>query len=415
MNEEFLEAIQELQSEKNLEREDVLEAFEEGLLKASRKHFEVPDDFEIEVHVDPSNNNIDILAEKEVVRQVFDPKYQVTLEEAQKYDSDADYAERVKVPLDPQELSRTATQIMKQIIRDRIDREEQRQQKEYYDQRKFEIINGVINRQEEKSVYVRLDKEVEALLPYREQVDRDDYNVGNRMKFLIVKVALKDDGLLVIVSRTHPKLIERLFELHIPEVHDGLVEILDVAREAGRRSKVAVQSNDPTLDPIGTCVGPQGSRIHSIVEEINNEKIDIIPYDNDFKTYIKNSLSPADVTRVNLIEDEESAQVVVPEDQLSLAIGKGGQNARLTAKLVGWDIDIYSEEEFASLQSEEALELAASIFKDTSEDEGEEFDLTELDGVGPGTAENLQEEGLSNPAQIIESGVEALQDVKGIG
>jgi N utilization substance protein A len=415
MNEEFFEAVSELKQEKELDEDVVLEAFESALIKACRKDFDIPDEFDVEVNVNFDEGIVEAYAEQEVVRTVIVPDNQVNLETAREHDEDVDYGERVMVPLDTDALSRTATQVLKQEFRERIDRGEQRQQKEYFEEKMFDLINGVVQRQEEKSVFVRLDKDVEALLPYREQVDSDDYRNGNRMKFLIVKVALQDRGLLVVVSRSHPTLIERLFELHIPEVHDGLVEVIDVAREAGTRSKVAVRSNDPSLDPIGTCVGPQGSRINSIVQEINGEKIDIIPHEQDDVEFIKNALSPAEVSKVKLVEDEDTAQVVVPEDQLSLAIGKGGQNARLTAKLCGWSIDIYSEEEFAALKSEEALEVAASIFKDTDTPEDEEFELTEVEGVGPSTAENLEDAELDTPAAILEGGEEALQDVKGIG
>jgi N utilization substance protein A len=299
---------------------------------------------------------------------------------------------------------------------DRIRSGVERQHYDQYADQELELVNGVIQRRDEKTVFVSLEDDVEAILPYREQVETDDYTVGNRMKFLIVKVRLQDEGLLIVCSRTHPILIEKLFALHIPEVHDELVEVVNVAREAGTRSKVAVRCHDPTLDPIGTCVGPQSSRIQSIVEEINGEKIDIIPHEEDMRDFIKNALSPAEVRKVNLIEDEETAQVVVPEDQLSLAIGKGGQNARLTAKLCDWSIDIYSEQEFAELQSGAAREVAASIFKDTAEEEDvDELDLTELDGVGPSLAEKMQDAGYETAPQILEAGEKELGEVSGIG
>lgn len=415
MNEEFFEAIRELKQDKQLDRDVVLGALEDSLVKACRKDFQIPKQFDVRVDIDLEEGNIKAFAENEVVRAVIVPDHQVDLETAQEFDEDAEYGGRVFIPLDTEQLSRTATQVMKQALHDAINRGEQRQQYEYFNEQLLDLVNGVIQRQEEKSVFIRLDKDVEALLPYREQVDGDDYRIGNRMKFLIVKVALEDRGLLVVVSRSHPVLIERLFQLHIPEVHDGLVEIIDVAREAGTRSKVAVKSNDPALDPIGTCVGPQGSRINSIVEEINGEKIDIIPYEENVIGFIKNALSPADVAKVNLLDDEETAQVVVPEDQLSLAIGKGGQNARLTAKLTGWAIDIYSQQEFAALQSEEALEVAASIFKDTGSEEQTDFELTKLEGVGPSTAENLREAGFDNPSAILKAGAEGLEEVEGVG
>lgn len=415
MNEEFFEAINELKQDKQLDQDIVLDALEDSLIKACREDFRIPDEFDVHVDIDLKNGQIEAFAEKEIVRAVIVPDHQVDLETARQYNPEAEYGERVDVPLDTEKLSRTATQVMKQALRDAIDRGEQRQQYEYFHEQLLDLINGVVQRQEEKSVFIRLDKDFEALLPYREQVESDDYRIGNRMKFLIVKVSLNERGLLVVVSRSHPGLIEKLFKLHIPEVHDELVEVMDVAREAGTRSKVAVKSNDPALDPIGTCVGPQGSRINSIVEEINGEKIDIIPYEENVIEFIKNALSPAEVTKVNLVEEDETAQVVVPEDQLSLAIGKGGQNARLTAKLTEWAIDIYSQQEFASLRSEEAIEVAARIFKDTESDDQAQFDCTNLEGVGPSTAENMSEMGLNSPGDILDAGVDGLQEVPGVG
>lgn len=416
MDDEFLEAIEEIKSERDLDEEVVLDAFKEALKRAFQRDFGIPRDAEIEIEINLSEREMDARVQKEVVETVRDFTKEVDIETAQDIDPSADYGDFVWYPLRAEGLSRTATHQIKQIMADRIQSGVQHKQYEKYNDKELELVNGVVQRRDEKTVYVALEDDVETILPYREQVETDDYSVGNRMKFLIVKCRLKDDGLLLVVSRTHPVLIERLFELHIPEVHDGLVEVVDVAREAGTRSKVAVRCHDPTLDPIGTCVGPKSSRIQSIVDEINGEKIDIIPYEDDMREFIKNALSPAEVSRVNLIEDDEIAQVVVPEDQLSLAIGKGGQNARLTAKLCDWSIDIYSEEEFAELQSGAAEEVAASIFKDTGdEEEAEVFELSELDGVGPGTAEKLEDAGLDTPTAILEAGEDGLSEVSGIG
>lgn len=415
MNEEFLEAIEEIKSERDLDEEVVLESFKEALTKAFRKDFGISRDSNIKIDIDLSDRELDARVKKEVVERVRDFTKEVDLETAREIDPDAEYGDQIWYPLRPQGLSRTATHKIKQIMVDRIRSGVQKKHFDYYRDQELELVNGVVQRRQEKTVYVSLDDDVEAMLPYREQVETDDYTVGNRMLFLVVKVRLQDDGLLIVVSRTHPALIEGLFEMYIPEVHDGLVEVVKVAREAGTRSKVAVRCHDPTLDPIGTCVGPQSSRIQSIVDEINGEKIDIIPYEDDLREFIKNALSPAEVRKVNLVEEEETAQVVVPEDQLSLAIGKGGQNARLTAKLCDWSIDIYSKKEFAELRSGAAREVAASIFKDTAEEEVESLELTELDGIGPETAENLREAGFEKAPDILEGGEDALSDVRGIG
>ncbi len=414
MDESFLEAIREIQEEKNLDEEVVVEALKKALTKAYRNEHNIPGEYEMQVEIDLGDFNLEVFTEKEIVRQPFNESCQIEREAAEEFTDEPDFGERIMVSLEDDNLSRSNLRMVKNIFEDNIERGEQRQHYEGFKEKKLNLVNGVVQRFQEKTVYVRLDDNVEAILPFREQVEADDYRMGNRMKFLVVKVSLNSQGLLVVLSRTHPLLIERLFELHIPEVHDELVEVIDVAREAGARSKVAVKTNDPTIDAIGTCVGPQGSRIQSIVQEVNGEKIDIIPYEKDIQKLIINSLSPADVTRVNLLEDEETAQVVVPEDQLSLAIGKGGQNARLTAKLSGWSIDIYSEQEFASLQSEEALEVAASIFKDSAASEEEDF-LTEINGVGEGLAGKLKDNGFSIPTEIIDSGPEALREVSGIG
>lgn len=416
MDEEFLEAIEEIKSERDLDEDVVLEAFREALTRAFQRDFGISRNAEIDIDIDLSARKLDAKVQKEVVETVMDFTEEVDLETAQDIDSDAEIGDEIWYPLRPEGLSRTATHQIKQIMSDRIKSGVQEKHYEKYEDQELELVNGVVQRRDEKTVYISLEDDVETILPYREQVESDDYAVGNRMKFLIVKVRLQEEGLLIVVSRTHPVLIERLFELHIPEVHDGLVEVVNVAREAGTRSKVAVRCHDPTLDPIGTCVGPQSSRIQSIVDEINGEKIDIIPHEDDMREFIKNALSPAEVRKVNLIEDEETAQVVVPEDQLSLAIGKGGQNARLTAKLCDWSIDIYSEKEFAELQSGAAREVAASIFKDTQEEEDvDTLDLVELDGVGPGLAEKMEDAGYEAAPEILESGEEGLAEVSGIG
>ncbi len=416
MDDEFLEAIEEIKSERDLDEEVVLAAFKEALARAFQRDFGIDRDAEIQIDIDLSGRELEARVEKEVVDTVRDFTREVDHETARDIDPDAEVGDTVWYPLRPQGLSRTATHQIKQVMADRIRSGVEEQHYEQYADQELELVNGVIQRRDEKTVFVDLEDDVEAILPYREQVETDDYTVGNRMKFLIVKVRLQDEGLLIVCSRTHPVLIEKLFALHIPEVHDGLVEVMNVAREAGTRSKVAVRCHDPTLDPIGTCVGPQSSRIQSIVDEINGEKIDIIPYEDDMRDFIKNALSPAEVRKVNLIEDEETAQVVVPEDQLSLAIGKGGQNARLTAKLCDWSIDIYSEQEFAELQSGAAREVAASIFKDTAEEEDvDQLDLTELSGVGPSLAEKMKEAGYKTAPQILETGEEGLSEVSGIG
>lgn len=416
MDDSFLEAVREIQEEKNLDEEVVIDAFSDALEKACRNDFGIVDEFDVDVEIDFGDNTIDVYVAKEVVRDPFDPTHQVSLDEAQEHEEEAELGEKAWIPLDLGKLTRTATQDLKQMMQQNIQVGKQRDQHENLSDQMLELHNGVIQRVEEKTVYVRLGQEVEAILPYREQVEADDYSPGNRMKFLLVKASLEDQGqrLVVVVSRSHPLLVEKLFELHIPEVHDGLVEIVDVAREAGRRSKVAVRTTDPSLDPIGTCVGPQGSRIQSIVDEINGEKIDIIPYEEDLQLFIENALSPAEVTKVKLMEDENTAQVVVPDDQLSLAIGKGGQNARLTAKLVDWSVDVYGEREFAALNTEEAYEVAARLFKG-DEEISEGFKPEELEGVGPKTAELFAEQGLDDPQAILEEGEEGLEQVSGIG
>ncbi len=414
MNQEFFEAMEEIKREKSLDEDVVVEALRDALTRAVRRDFEFPPDAEIRVEIDIEEQLLDAYVRKTVVPESGDGPLEIDLEGARRFSSAIEVGESLWYPLNLQRMSRTATHTVKQAIGERIQGAVEDRLYEKYRGQKLDLINGVVRRIDEKTVYVGLDEEVEALLPYREQVDIDDYRMGNRMKFLIVKVSLKERGLMVVVSRTHPVLIERLFELHIPEVHDGLVEVVEVAREAGTRSKVAVQCHDPTLDPIGTCVGPNSSRIQSIVGEINGEKIDIIPYEEDLRDFITNALSPAEVSEVNLKEEEGVAQVVVPEDQLSLAIGKGGQNARLTAKLTDWSIDIYSEQEFADMRRGAAREMVASIFEEDTEEEGP-FELTDLEGVGPGLAENLREAGLETPPVILDAGEEALTDVEGIG
>lgn len=413
MDEEFLEAINEIKHERQLNEDVVVQAVSEALKEGFKHELNLGDSSEFDVNLDLNKPDLTINLKKQVVESVWNPVQQVDTERARSIDPDAEAGDEIWVPLSLKDLSRTATHEMKLEVQRLIDTGVREDRFEKYRDQTLELVNGVIQRKDEKTVYVTLDDQVRALLPYREQMDNDDYNPGNRMKFLIVKVALKEEQLLVVVSRTHPEVVRKLFNLHIPEVHDDLIEVKKIAREAGSRSKVAVQCNDPTLDPIGTCVGPQGSRIQSIVDELNDEKIDIIPYSDNLETFIENALSPAEITRVNLLDDEQTAQVVVPDDQLSLAIGKNGANARLTAELCEWAIDIYSEQEFAEFQSEAAQEVAASIFKDAEEEK--EFNPEELSGIGPATAESMEEAGLDSPSTILEEGVETLIDIDGIG
>ena len=340
MNKELLEAMEVLEKEKNISKETLLEAIENSLLTACKNHFGKADN--VRVNINPDTCDFAVYMEKEVVETPEDDQLQISLVDAKMMNPKYEVGDTVQIPLDSKKFGRIATQNAKNVILQKI-REEERSSlyKEYYMKEK-DVMTGIVQRMLGKNVSLNLGR-VDAILNESEQVKGETFRPTERVKVYILEVKDTPKGPRISVSRTHPDLVKRLFESEVAEVRDGTVEIKAIAREAGSRSKIAVMSNDPNVDPVGACVGLNGSRVNSIVNELRGEKIDIINWDENPAYLIENALSPAKVICVVADEEEREAQVIVPDYQLSLAIGKEGQNARLAARLTGFKIDIKSE------------------------------------------------------------------------
>ena len=352
MNSELLNAFRELGNEKGILPEILFEAVEAALIAAYRKNFGSSQN--VRVSLDRKTGDINVYARKIVVEQIEDENLEITLAEARQIDPRYQLGDIIETEVTPRNFGRIAAQTAKQVVVQRIREIERGLVYEKFSNRESDIVTGVVQRIENKNVYIDLGK-AEAILTPNEQIEGEYYNLFERIKTYIIEVKKTNKGPQIMVSRTHPGLLKRLFELEVPEIHDGLVEIKSVAREPGMRSKIAVYSKDENVDPVGACVGHKGMRVQTIVNELKGEKIDIVKYSSDPEEYVANALSPAKVVLVEANVNEKVCRVVVPDYQLSLAIGKEGQNARLAAKLTGWKIDIKSESHAAA---EEARELA---------------------------------------------------------
>ena len=340
MNNELLEALTILEQEKNISKETLLEAIENSLLTACKNHFGKADN--IKVNIDPETCEFHVLAEKTVVEKVEDDVTEISLANARMIDSAYNLGDVVNVEVKSKEFGRIATQNAKNLILQKIREEERKVVYDQYFEKEKDIVTGIVQRYVGKNVSINLGK-ADAMLTENEQVKGEVFKPTERIKLYVVEVKNTTKGPKILVSRTHPELVKRLFESEVTEVRDGIVEIKSIAREAGSRTKIAVWSNDPDVDPVGACVGMNGARVNAIVNELRGEKIDIINWSDNPAILIENALSPAKVISVMADPDEKIAGVIVPDYQLSLAIGKEGQNARLAARLTGYKIDIKSE------------------------------------------------------------------------
>ncbi len=356
MNKEFIDALNQLAIERNLDKEQLLLSFEEALEQAYERNVEPGKD--IEVQVDPENGEIEVLVIKRVVEEVEDPDKELTLEEAAVLDPTIEVGMEIEFPVDPERFTRIAVQTTKQVITQKIREAERAIVFDEYKDRAGEILTAVVSRVDNKrNVFVDLGRG-EAIMPPKEQIPGERYMVGMRLKVYVVKVELSNRGPSILVSRAAPELLEYLMRQEIPEVSDETVELKAVAREAGQRSKVAVTSRNPNVDPIGACIGHRGSRIQAVTSELQRERVDIIMWDANPREFIRNALSPAKVGNIDLDSESGEARVMVANDQLSLAIGKGGQNVRLAAKLTGFKIDLIASESVSDLDA--AIQAAAA-------------------------------------------------------
>ena len=369
MNTELLEALNILEKEKDISKETLLEAIENSLLNACKNHFGKADN--VKVIMDRETCDYQLFAEKEVVEEVEDTLEQISLEDARNIDGKYDIGDIVQIPIESKSFGRIATQNAKNLILQKIREEERKVVYDQYFEKEKDIVTGIVQRYVGKNVSINLGK-ADAMLTENEQVKGEVFKPTERIKLYVVEVKNTTKGPKILVSRTHPELVKRLFESEVTEVKDGIVEIKSIAREAGSRSKIAVWSNDPDVDPVGACVGMNGARVNAIVQELRGEKIDIINWSDNPAILIENSLSPAKVISVMADPDEKAASVIVPDYQLSLAIGKEGQNARLAARLTGFKIDIKSESQ--AIESGELPENYMELMEGVYEQEYEEED-----------------------------------------
>jgi len=371
MNTELLEALTILEKEKNISKEVLMEAIEQSLIQACKNHFGKADN--VHVTIDHETCEFSVYADKTVVEVVEDPVMEISLSNAKMMDSKYELGDIVQVPIQSKQFGRIATQNAKNVILQKIREEERKVLYDEYFQKEKDVVTGVVQRYMGKNVSVNLGK-VDAILSENEQVKGEVYKPTERIKVYVLEVKDSPKGPKIMVSRTHPELVKRLFEAEVTEVKDGIVEIKSIAREAGSRTKIAVWSNDPDVDAVGACVGMNGARVNTIVEELRGEKIDIISWNENPALLIENALSPAKVITVLADPDEKTALVIVPDYQLSLAIGKEGQNARLAARLTGFKIDIKSE-----TQAREAGDF--EYYQESDNEEGEDSMEDALAGV----------------------------------
>ena len=347
MNAEFFAAIEDIEKEKGIPREYMYDKIRQAMLAAFRRDHPENED-NVEIILDEEKKRIDMQVNKLVVEDVADPAHEIDLESAKKVTRRAKLGDTIALPVETKKFGRIAAQAAKQVIIQGIREAERGLIYEEFTSREHEILTGIVSRVDPRTgaVSIRISSNsefTEALLPMNERIRGEEFREGDRIKVYVVEVRNASRGPQVMISRTHPGLVKRLFELEVPEIDDGTVEICSIAREAGSRTKMAVYSNDPNVDAIGSCVGPKGSRVSEIVNELGGEKIDIVNYSEVPEDYIAAALSPSEVISVTMLDDGKSCQVVVPDSQLSLAIGKEGQNARLAAKLTGFKIDIKPE------------------------------------------------------------------------
>ncbi|QIL46406.1 transcription termination/antitermination protein NusA [Vagococcus coleopterorum] len=359
MSKEMLNALEALEVEKGISKDIVIEALEAALVSAYKRHYGQAQN--VEVEFDSKKGKIHVYGVKEVTDEVMDSQLEISLEEALKINGAYEVGDTIRFEVTPKDFGRIAAQTAKQVVLQRVREAEREIVFNEFSAYENEIMQGIVERQDNRYIYVNLGK-IEAVLSRQDQIPNEVYHAHDRIRVYVSKVENTSKGPQVFVSRSHPDLLKRLFEQEVPEVYDGIVEIVSVAREAGDRAKVAVRSQDPNVDPVGTCVGQRGQRVQAIVNELKGENMDIVEWNEDPAIYIANALNPAQVVDVQFDESQKACTVVVPDYQLSLAIGKRGQNARLAAKLTNFKIDIKSESDMAELGNQvEAVETDEEV------------------------------------------------------
>ncbi len=397
MNAELNAALDYWEREKGIPRETLLEAVENALLSASKKAVGPAKDLRIEI--DSKTGDIRAMAKLRVVERVFNTSEEILLERAEKLQPDIEVGDEVEVEVTPKNFGRIAAQTARQAMMQRIRQAEKELIYDEFKDRAGEIVSGTVRRFDRSDVIVDLGK-FEGIMPQRERVNTEDYNVGDRVRAYVVAVENGQRGPEIILSRSHPNFVRRLFELEVSEIADRTVEIRAIAREAGYRTKVAVGSKDDKVDPVGACVGMRGSRVKNIVRELNNEKVDIIRWSENISDLVEEALKPARISNIALEQTSKTATITVPEDQLSLAIGKRGQNARLTAKLTGWEINIQKDESAKEIFDARIVQAANALVKELSIDQA--------------TAEALVRAGMESVEVIVLAEPQDIVDATGI-
>ena len=402
MASQLYQQIELISREKHIEPEIIVAAIEDAMVVAARKYYRTEE--ELRSRFNPDTGQVEVYSVHIVVDEVADPIREISLNDARKRQPEIEVGGEITEAKPTDVLGRIAAQTAKQVILQKVREAERDTIYNEFHTRVGELINSVVKRMEGPDIIVDMGR-TEARLPKREQSRLEAYNVGDRLRVTIRAVERAAKGPQVVVSRADPALVQRLFEMEVPEIYDGTVQIRAVAREAGERTKIAVESRDKDVDPVGACVGMKGMRVQSIIRELRGEKIDIIPYNDETVAFAQKALSPAKVTRVQIVDPEEKRlEVIVEDTQLSLAIGKKGQNVRLASKLIGWNIDIKSEEE---KRREIEAQMAALTAPGTA--------LTELAGVGPKTIEKLEAAGISSIEKLADMTPEQLVEIPGIG
>ncbi len=396
MKSELMSVIDQIGREKGIEKEKVLAALESALLTAAKKRFGQGDN--IQVDIDTDTGEISIVSKKTISENVVDAKTEISLEEARKIDGEAEMGDEIGSLLDMDDFGRIAAQAAKQVICQKVREAEWESIEREFSKKEGELVHGVILGQERRNYLVDIGK-TEALLPVQEQIPRETHRRGDRVRALLLEVRRTPKDVQVILSRAHPHFVVKLFGLEVPEISEKIVEIKGVVREPGDRTKISVASRDKAVDPVGACVGVKGSRVQAIVRELRGEKIDIIPWTDDPRVFIGEALNPASIEKVGIDEQKKSALVVVADSQLSLAIGKNGQNVRLAARLTGWKIDIISSTEYEKEKLERDQEIKAALAEETASIASEEtVGEEEVRQSDEGTSDESQLETTEEPA-----------------
>ncbi len=386
--------VDQVSRDKGIDRDILIKALEEALKSAAKKKF--GNKIDIEVHFNDELGDIEVFQFKEVVEKITEPDTQMSLEDGLKLDPECEIGDSLGIKMDTTSFGRIAAQSAKQVIIQKMKDAERDAVYANFIDRKGEIIHGIVQRFEKGDIIVNLGQ-TEAVLPVREQVPRENYRRGDRIRCLILEVKYEGRGPQIVLSRTHNTFLTNLFKTEVPEISEGIVTIMAASREPGSRSKIAVASTDSDIDPVGACVGMKGSRVQNVVQELKGEKIDIIPWHVDAAKFVCNALAPAVIARVIIDEDNKSMEVIVPDDSLSIAIGKRGQNVRLASRLTGWRLDVKSENKY-----KEALKKGYD-------------DISSLPGVSPAMADLLCEIGLNSVEELIKASINDLNQATGIG